>query len=360
MSSKEFSPTKPTRLVAILGIFLVVASCVFGQETSQFDKGTPPQHAAGVSSLGSYTSADLGTINLTNGALNIKLPLASVGGRGFSVPLTLNYSSKIWSANRNSDFADETGNHPVAYAKYADIENLIDIYSRIGPGWTIGAAPTLTMRANGIKDSTTSSCTGDFRYALTRLTVILPDKGEIQLRDDAKDGAPLTAQVDASGNCLVRDGNRGQRWHATDGSGAIFISDSANGIVRSDLSGVLILSDGTRYRFAGLYAPPPGSPPIDLWDTVKFLARGTSITDRNGNLITITYPAANEVRYTDQLGRVTKIQKGVLDPDNSSVNLALLVTVTGYQGQNRYFKIKSAVMNQRCSGQPGSLVLLHI
>ena len=318
-----------------------------GQDSSQYDKGTPPQHAAGVSSLGSYTSADLGTINLSNGALNISLPLTSVGGRGFSLPLNLSYSSKIWSASREGNFANETGNHPVAYAKYADVENLIDIYSRVGPGWTIGAAPMLILRGSGIKDNPTTTCVGDFIFAITKLSVILPDKGEIQLRDDATDGAPLAAQIDPSTQCLARDGNRGQRWHASDGSGIVFISDATNGIVRGDLNGVLILADGTRYRFASLFNPPAGSPPLNLMASGKILARGTSITDRNGNQITITYPVANEVRYTDQLGRTTKIQKNVPDPDNSSITMAVLVTVPGYQGHNRYFKIKSAVMNQR-------------
>jgi RHS repeat-associated protein len=346
MPTLKIIPAKCMRLLWILLVMSLSIAGAFGQTTSQFDHSTPAQLAAGVSSLGSYTSADVGTINLSNGALNIKLPLASVGGRGFSVPLALNYSSKVWSASRNSDFEDENGPHPIAYANYGDIENLIDLYSRITPGWTVGAAPTLLMRGNGIKNNTVTTCNNDWRFALTTLTVILPDKGEIQLRDDAKDGAPLTAQLDEF-NCTTRDGNRGQRWHATDGSGAVFISDTANGIVRGDLNGVLILSDGTRYRFAGLFTPPAGSPPIALVTSVKHLARATSITDRNGNVITITYPTSNEVRYTDQLGRVTKIQKSVPDPDNPSVNLALLVTVPGYQGQNRYIKIKTAIMNQR-------------
>src|SRR5918996_5988738 len=152
---------KNARVLASLVTMLIGVPCALSQESSQYDKGTPPQHAAGVSPLGSYTSSDLGTINLSNGALNMKLPLASVGGRGFSLPLTLNYSSKVWSASRDSNFADETGNHPVAYAEYADIENLMDLYSRVAPGWTIGAAPTLVVRGNGIKDNTTSICVGD-------------------------------------------------------------------------------------------------------------------------------------------------------------------------------------------------------
>ena len=166
----------------ILLIPLAGSDAVWGQESSQYDKGTPPQHAAGVSSLGSYTSVDLGTINLSNGALNMKLPLGSVGGRGFSLPLTLNYSSKVWSASRDSNFADETGTHPVAYAQYQEVMTFSDLHSVVAPGWTVGAAPTLVMVGFGIKDHTTSTCVGDFRFGLTKLTVTLPDKGEIQLR----------------------------------------------------------------------------------------------------------------------------------------------------------------------------------
>src|SRR6266850_3603472 len=102
------------RIGSLLLILLASALLAIAQDRGQYDHGTPPQHAAGVSPLGSYTSSDLGTINLTNGALNIKLPLGSVGGRGFSLPLTLNYSSKVWSAGRDgSSYADETGPHPV-------------------------------------------------------------------------------------------------------------------------------------------------------------------------------------------------------------------------------------------------------
>jgi len=348
MPTLQIFQTRCAQVVMVLLVLLTSIADAPGQNSSQYDKGTPPQHAAGISSLGSYTSADLGNINLSNGALNIKLPLGSIGGRGFSLPLTLNYSSKVWSASRDGNWANETGNHPVAYAQYADIFNFMDITSPVAPGWTIGAAPTLIMRGEGINNNTTNICAGDFRFALTKLTVTLPDKGEIQLRDDVTNGAPLAAQVDPTmGDCTARDGNRGQRWHATDGSGVVFVSDTTNGIVRGDLNGVLILSDGTRYRFAGVTTVPPGSPPLNLMGGAKVLARATSITDRNGNLISITYPSANEVRYTDQLGRLTKVQRSAPDPDNPSITLALLITMPGYQGQNRYFKIKSVLMNQR-------------
>jgi hypothetical protein len=168
---------------------------------------------------------------------------------------------------------------------------------------------------------------GYYVYYLTRLTVVLPDKGEIELRDDLFDGAPVYA-----GCVSTFVENRGQRWHATDGSGVIFISDNANGVVNNDLTGTLITPDGMRYRFqnAGGY-----------W------GRCVSITDRNGNQITINRytdplnPAHITTDYTDQLGRTVKVEANVADPANPSVTLALLVTIKGYLATTQYYKVKT-------------------
>lgn len=92
--------------------------------TSQHDRGTPPQHAAGVSSAASYASADLGNVNLSNGSLNFRIPLGTVGGRGFALPITLNYSSKVWSSETGTapdpdpEWHPATQRWPVASAVY--------------------------------------------------------------------------------------------------------------------------------------------------------------------------------------------------------------------------------------------------
>jgi RHS repeat-associated protein len=308
------------------------------QETSQFDKGTPPQQAAGVSSLGSYMSTDLGTVNLSNGALNFRIPLGTVGGRGFSVPLTLNYSSKVWSATKGQDYYGDPyyTNYPAAYAVYNDPKG--------GGGWHLGAAPIISAQGVGITAQACpgTSC-GGYLKGLTKLTIKLPDKGEVELRDDLYDGAPLGTSPDGSGIARL-DGNRGQRWHATDGSGTIFISDNANGVVKGDLNGLLITGDGTRYRFQMTYAGTP------MTLNMSVAARCYSITDRNGNQISISYPSSTETRFTDQLGRITKVQYEAPDPANAGITLAVLITFPGYggttQGPVRYFKLKAGVMNQ--------------
>lgn len=307
--------------------FLLLATSLhaLGQEQSQYDAGTPPQHAAGVSALGSYTAVDLGSVNLSNGALNFKIPLATVGGRGFSVPLTLNYSSKVWSASKDTDTDRTNTPFTATYADYANQDGFMDFFQRVGPGWSIGATPIIFNRIVRIKQlppQPGSNVPGCYMFTLPKLTVMLPDRGEIEFRDDAYDGAPLSSDCGGWSAGL----SRGRRWHATDGSGTIYISDGDNEAAKrfGDLSGVVITADGTRYRFAG--------------------TRCSSITDRNGNRIDITYtdiPA--KVEYRDQLGRITKIEQFVADPDAPSVTLAVLVTIPGYSG-NHYLKLKRGVM----------------
>src|SRR5437879_4592968 len=128
-------------LLIVVILFLSIGPIARGQTWTQYDQGTPPQHAAGVSPVGSYVSADLGTVNLGNGALNIALPMGTVGGRGFSIPLSLNYSSKVWSAAHDTTYDPlqeaKTGNGDVtvAYATYGEADSYTDIYNRIAVGW---------------------------------------------------------------------------------------------------------------------------------------------------------------------------------------------------------------------------------
>jgi len=301
-------------------VFLVfICAGVVQSQQGQYDRGTPPQHVAGVSELGSYTSADLGTVNLSNGALNLKLSLGNVGGRGFWLPLTLNWSSKIWSGRTDTETDQAGQTKTVAFAESADGDQLMEIFGRVGYGWTIGAAPTLTVRIVRINQIISGANIGCYTHTVPKLTLMLPDKSEIEFRDDAYDGAPLAS--DCSGYIAA---SRGTRWHANDGSGMIFINDANNGVANFNVSGVVMSADGMRYHFTG-----------SLCD---------SITDRNGNKMTFAYGSG--VTITDQLGRVTRIQQEVADPQNPGVTLAVLVTLPGYNGQNRYYKIKSGIMNQ--------------
>src|SRR6185369_9541477 len=244
---------------------------VHGQQT-QYDKGTPPQLAAGVSSAGSYMSTELGTVNLSNGGLNLNIPLGTVGGRGnVALPLMLSYSSKVWSASMDVDTERESLTEQSV--TYADYENQNSFGGATAPGWTLRTGMSLSTNFVRIKKILSGPSVGCYTYGLNKLTLNLPDKGEIEFRDDATDGAPLLL------NCNTQQtASRGTRWHATDGSGAIFINDVDNGVglfPTPNLSGTVILADGTRFG----------------------TATNGAIVDRNGNQITGTFNG-----YTDQLG----------------------------------------------------------
>src|SRR5262245_55114120 len=157
------------RFIFAFALMFTCSLSAFAQsqgDTSQYDRGMPPQQAAGVSSLGSYASADLGVVNLSNGALSINLPLGQVGGRGFSAPISLNHSSKLWSATKGFEYAlSQTDTGDVVFATYDDSANAPDYYNRVAPGWTIGGAPTLRARGMGISfngNVAASPCTEGF------------------------------------------------------------------------------------------------------------------------------------------------------------------------------------------------------
>ncbi|MEK6303567.1 MAG: hypothetical protein AABO41_22925 [Acidobacteriota bacterium] len=306
MTPRNQRQIKATQFVTALVAMVVLSLATRAQEQSQYDRGTPPQHAAGVSSIGSYISADIGTINVGNGSLNFRLPLGNVGGRGFWLPLTLNYSSKIWSARRGTIFnPDPAPGHqePVVWGQYSD--DPAEIHNFVAGGWTIGAAPFLKARGIGINPVTNNQngCT-DYQWILVKLTLVLPDKGEIELRDDQRDGAPLSSSVFPGTGCKTQDGYRGKLWHSKDGSAIVFINSNDNGVVNGDLAGVVISSDGTRYHFVNSGSSPFGS------TNINHMARCDWVEDRNGNRIQIAYPDGFRVIYTDQLGRTTTVADG--------------------------------------------------
>lgn len=361
MSYKNKMVSAQRLFIVVIFVFLGTISG-FGQANpNQYDKGTQPPLKSGVSEFGSYHSADIGTVNLSNGALSIGLPLGSVGGRGFSTPLMLNYSSKLWSGEQSTVIDEPLAppRTPQVYktvsAVYDNPSAVTDYYQMVAPGWTLGINPTLKATITGVQSYACSpgvpgGPTG-FSYAITKLTLTLPDKGEVELRDDNYDGAPLLAEVYPGftpSTCKLRDGNRGRYWHATDGSGIIFIADTATSIYSGNLTGTAITADGTRYTFTDPGNISGGTQYPYMIGT-KYLVRCAEIKDRNGNKITIAY-SGNTTTFTDQLGRTTTVGFNVTDPTppsgQTAQTLAVLVTLKGTGNTPRYYKLKLLPMNQ--------------
>src|SRR5262249_27758360 len=157
---------------SIIAVFIILLGCRTAIaddpfKSSQFDHGVPPEHVAGVSQIGSYISDELGSVNLSNGSLNFKIPMGHVGGRGFWLPITLNYNNKIWTASTATKVINEPTPGipiPVVFADYDDPARAADIYHRIVAGWTIGATPTMAARGVGI-DPVHNSVTGGTNYS---------------------------------------------------------------------------------------------------------------------------------------------------------------------------------------------------
>lgn len=207
MTSNRRCGIKAVRLLIVFTMLAAIRLTAAAQDQGQYDRGTPPQHSAGVSAIGSYISADIGTINLSNGSVNFRLPMGSVGGRGFWLPLTLNYTSKLWSGRRsqvNAGGQQPDSTAPIAFASYND--GTVDSYYAVAPGWTVGAAPFLKARGVGIGPHYVQAheC-NNFDWVVVKLTLVLPDKGEIELRDDQYNGAPVSPTYDAQGFCRSQD-----------------------------------------------------------------------------------------------------------------------------------------------------------
>lgn len=96
---------KACRTIAVLGVFLVLATSSFGQDYLT-STGSP--------TFTTSVPADLGFVNAANGNLHLEIPLGTFPQRG-KVPLTLSlvYDSKIWKvAREGSDYIWRPTNVP--------------------------------------------------------------------------------------------------------------------------------------------------------------------------------------------------------------------------------------------------------
>jgi len=118
------------RLVLSVAMLLAMYSFAVAQEASRPDRGMMPN--------GSYSISDVENINVLNGNVNIRIPLASlppIAGGKLSWTLTAQYNSKIWDITRTQQNDD-----PLAWQPY-----IVNTPGAAG-GWTIGNAYTIFFR----------------------------------------------------------------------------------------------------------------------------------------------------------------------------------------------------------------------
>src|SRR6185436_16325378 len=119
-----------TQAVLLLALTIAISFKCLAQEASRPDRGVMPN--------GSYSVSDIENINLLNGNLNIKIPLASlppISGGILSWTVSAQYNSKLWDITR-----EHANEDPLTWAPY-----YID-YPGAGGGWTIGATYAFFFR----------------------------------------------------------------------------------------------------------------------------------------------------------------------------------------------------------------------
>lgn len=126
MTTTETRPTNHAVVVCALSLFLLFVSSILGQTASRPDRGA--------STLAPYSRSDVEDINLQNGNLGLKIPLASLpsmaGGKlGFTVYAY--YNSKLWDT-----YVEERHTPPNQWTVWYPVS--IPRPSNFG-GWSIGA-----------------------------------------------------------------------------------------------------------------------------------------------------------------------------------------------------------------------------
>jgi YD repeat-containing protein len=233
-----------------------------------------------------FTQGQTGTNTMT-----FQVPLGSMPGRGTSLPINLNYNSRVWRLG----FAKRI------YWTYGGYNSLAEaIYSEYATaGWTTSLdVPVVEWPKNndvfwynGKEYSYGTVYPYTFRIA--RVFIHMPDGSSHELRkQDAVQqdtGAP-----DMSGTFYAVDGSR-MRYDASGAS-----------------NGVLYLGDGTRYNIT------PST---------------TQYIDRNGN--TLTYTVSTR-QWTDTMGRTI----GMPWPTNPQANQDYSYVVPGFNGGTTTYILK--------------------
>jgi len=260
---------------------------------------------------GSYSLSGFDDINLYNGNLNFRLPLLSIGGRGsaaHTIMLPIEQQWQVETVKVQVDDYWQTFYYPSN-----------DWWEIKGPGYGAGA-----MHARyGVWSTRTCLSDGMTRAfrTLTRLTFTAPDGTEFELRDRSTGG---TAALVSS--CATSGLNRGKVFVTADGTAATFISDNdivdpsysdGSSWTDTEVSGYLVLRDGTRYRISG--------------------GNVTWLRDRNGNKITFGFGPYGVSTITDSLNRQVTIDYNVAE--GGQYGTCDKLTYKGFGGANRVVRI---------------------
>jgi len=291
------------RLLSLVFFVLLASASINSQTTSPTDATTPLPLSPG-SPAGSYAVSDFENVNPYNGNLSFHLPLISIGGRGVGTSSILGIDSKGWKVKHVA--TTDANGFPV------------DVFTPTANPWTPGAGygpGKMVGRRSGLyPDQTCGGTRYIYQQTLTRLTFIAADGTEYEFRDQLTAGQPAPV----TNPCATTGASRGTVFVTSDGNAATFVSDAiiydrlqsmgGGGVV--NLSGYLMLRDGTRYR-------------IDNGNV-------SWIRDRNGNKLLFGYTDGRVTSITDPLNRqITFTYANFVNTFSDQINFK------GFGGQSR-------------------------
>jgi len=253
------------------------------------DAFTPPGIEPG-SPTGSYALSGFETVHPYSGKLNFALPLMKVAGRGASGYTIHLRIARDWRFERSID--------PNCNDSGCVHDDPQEAWTTFDAGFSPGM-----MERRATTDVDIGPCTTGGIYSaisVTRLTFNAPDGSQTELVDKNTYGKPIRKIFTDCSGAVASAPTRGTEFVSTDGSGMTFVSNTAiqdywsqGGVDVSDLplSGVLYFKDGTKYTINE--------------------DRVVQITDRNGNISTLTYTNPTYPRLvtgiTDSLNRTVTI-----------------------------------------------------
>ena len=239
-----------------------------------------------------------GRVNASTLGMEIDIPLANYPGRGINVPISINYSSKLWRMEFSyltPSGINTTGCRSVNDAKFAQDS---------ASGWSTSlTTPYIEYvgKDNQYNDLgfpiAEDVCPSDPPTSwapayVRRIVVHLPGGETHELRaDDSPQVYNATSQCPSDGinacdpNDFRLQHNWNRTYYAVDGSNIKYFEDSTTDTYR------LRMPDGSYYDFSSSEGND---------DELRTIRNGTKYTDRNGNFTTYF---ENTKAWVDTLGR---------------------------------------------------------
>ena len=127
-------PFSLSKIALLVSLLTLGCSNAFGQAAARPDRGTMPN--------GTYSVSDFESISLSNGNLNLSIPLASlppIAGGKLSWTVSATYNSKLINITRRQENAD-----PLSWQPYS-----VDQIDVGGGGWNWGPVYGLVSEFEG-------------------------------------------------------------------------------------------------------------------------------------------------------------------------------------------------------------------